>query len=207
VSNRQAVGYGLAMTALYAVFTSYLASAEIIFGETFGRADIFPYLFGGVAAAMGCAMLANAWIVERIGTRQLGHAVLLTYVIMAAVLVAVAVAAAGRPPLPVFVVGLAAMLSAHAFLIPNFNTIAMDPMASVAGTASSVIGAVQIAVGALLGSQLDRAFDGTVRPISYGFLGYGLLALALVLWAERGRLFRPLTPSDLDTEPIPVSSN
>ena len=194
VSNRQAVAYGLAMTALYGVFTSYLASAEIIFGDTFGRPDIFPYLFGGVAAAMGVAMLANAWIVERVGTRRLGHIVLLTYVVMAGGLVALAVSTGGRPPLAAFVVGLAAMLSAHALLIPNFNTIAMDPMAEVAGTASSVIGAVQVAVGALLGSQLDRAFDGTVRPISYGFLGYGVLALALVLWAEHGRLFRPLTP-------------
>ncbi|HSJ44095.1 MAG TPA: multidrug effflux MFS transporter [Euzebyales bacterium] len=195
VSNRQSVAYGLAMTALYGVFTSYLASAEIIFGEAFGRADIFPYLFGGIAAAMGVAMLANAWIVERVGTRRLGHIVLLTYVVMACGLVVMVEANDGRPPLAAFVLGVAAMLSAHALLIPNFNTIAMDPMAEVAGTASSVIGGVQVAVGALLGWQLDRAFDGTVTPISYGFLGYGLLALALVVWAERGRLFRPLTPS------------
>lgn len=201
VSNRQAVAYGLAMTALYGVFTSYLASAEIIFGETFDRAAAFPYLFGVIAAVMGCAMLANATVVEQVGTRRLAHVVLLVYVVMAGGLVALAVATNGRPPLSAFMVGLAAMLAAHALLIPNFNTIAMAPMASVAGTASSVIGAVQIAVGALLGALLDRAFDGTILPISIGFLGYGIVALALVLWAERGRLFRPLVP----TEPEPVA--
>ncbi|CAN5779055.1 multidrug effflux MFS transporter [soil metagenome] len=202
VSNRQAAGYGLAMTALYGVFTSYLASAEIIFGETFDSAAAFPYLFGVVAAVMGCAMLANAAIVERVGTRRLAHIVLLAYVVLAGGLVAVAVATGGRPPLPVFVVGLAAMLGAHALLIPNFNTIAMAPMASVAGTASSVIGAVQIAIGALLGALLDRAFDGTILPLSLGFLGYGIVAMALVLWVERGRLFQPLVP--VEPEPVPA---
>lgn len=192
-SDRRTVGYTLAMTALYGVFTSYLASSEIIFGDTFGRADAFPTIFGGLAIVMGAAMLVNARVVGRFGTRRLAHGVLVGYVVAATALAGLALATGGRPPLPLFLVGLAVMLTSHAVLIPNFNTIAMTPMAPVAGTASSVIGAVQVAVGALLGALLDRAFDGTVRPLAVGFLGYGVIALALVVWAERGRLFRPLT--------------
>jgi DHA1 family bicyclomycin/chloramphenicol resistance-like MFS transporter len=197
VSDRQTAAYTLAMTALYGVFISYIGSSEIIFAETFGLATAFPVIFGGLAAVMGGAMLVNARVVKRVGTRRLAHSVLIAYVVAAAALVGVAVATGGRPPLWLFLLGLAAMLAAHALLIPNFNTIAMAPMARIAGTASAVIGAVQIAVGALLGSLLDRAFDGTVRPLSFGFLGYGVVALALVVWAERGRLFRP------PTDPVP----
>ena len=191
-SDRQTVTYTLAMTALYGAFTSYLASSEIIFGETFGRAAAFPLIFGGLALVMGGAMLTNARVVGRVGTRRLAHCVLLAYVVVAAALAVVAVATGGTPPLWLFLICMAAMLSSHALLIPNFNTMAMAPMAAVAGTASSVIGAVQIAVGALLGAMLDRAFDGTIRPLAFGFLGYGLVALALVVWGERGRLFGPL---------------
>jgi MFS transporter, DHA1 family, multidrug resistance protein len=189
VSDRRTVGYTLAMTALYGGFTAYIGSSEIIIGETFGRPAAFPLVFGGLAAVMGGAMLVNARIVRSIGTRRLAHVVLIAYVVAAAALSVVALLTAGRPPLAVFLVGMAAMLSAHALLIPNFNTIAMAPMAAVAGTASSVIGAVQISVGALLGALLDRAFDGTVLPFSLGFLGYGLIATALVAWGERGVLF------------------
>lgn len=204
-SERQTVAYTLAMTALYGSFTSYLASSEIIFGETFDRAAAFPVLFGGLAIVMGGAMLANARLVGRVGTRRLAHRVLLVYVAVGAVLVVVALATSGRPPLPVFLVAMAAMLSSHALLIPNFNTIAMAPMAAVAGTASSVIGAVQIAAGALLGAILDRAFDGTVRPLAFGFLAYGLMALALVLWGERGRLFDRLAdPSGPGVDAVPT---
>lgn len=192
LSDRHTVAYTLAMTSLYGVFTSYIGSSEIIFSETFDQADAFPLIFGGLAAVMGGAMLANARVVGRLGTRRLAHGVLVGYIAIAASLVVLSVLTDGRPPLPIFLVALAAMLASHALLIPNMNTIAMTPMGAVAGTASSIIGAVQIAVGAGLGALLDNAFDGTVLPMSLGFLGYGILAFGLVLWAERGRLFQPI---------------
>lgn len=202
VSNRQTVGYTLAITALYGVFTSWIASSEIIIIDVFGQEDRFPVLFGGLALCMGAAMVLNARIVERVGTRRLAHLVLVGYLVAATALCVLAFVGDGRPPLWAFLVGMAAMLGAHALLLPNFNTIALQPMGAVAGTASAVTGAVQVAVGALLGSALDRTFDGTIRPLAVGFLVYGLLASGFVLWAEGGRLFRPLVAP----VPPPVAS-
>jgi MFS transporter, DHA1 family, multidrug resistance protein len=152
---------------------------------------------------MGAAMLLNARVVGRLGTRRLAHGVLVGYVVAAAGVAALALATEGRPPLWAFLLGLGTMVFSHALLIPNLNTIAMAPMGAIAGTASSVIGSVQLAVGAVLGAMLDRAFDGTVLPISLGFLGYGILCLGLVLIAERGRLFQPLHPPVPATPPLP----
>lgn len=188
LSSRVAVGYGLAMTALYAVFISYLGSSEIIFGEVFGQDENFPYLFGALAAVMGGAMLVNARIVRNVGTRRLAHTVLIAYLLAAAGFVALALATDGRPALLPFMAGLATLFTGHALMIPNLNSIAMEPMARVAGTASSILGAAQLGVGALLGSLIDRSFDGTILPLALGFAGYGLAAFALVLWAERGGL-------------------
>jgi DHA1 family bicyclomycin/chloramphenicol resistance-like MFS transporter len=205
VTQRQTVAYTLGMTALYGVFSSYLGSSEIIFGEVFDAAGTFPLLFGGLAAVMGGAMLTNAKVVGHFGTRRFAHGVLLGYVVAAAGLLAIAVATGGRPALWLFLVGLAVMLSSHALLIPNFNTIALAPMAAVAGTASSVVGAVQVAGGALLGAVLDQAFNGTILPLAAGFMGYGVVALLLVLWAERGRLFRPLVTLGVDVPLAPAA--
>ncbi len=189
LSNRRTVAYGLAMTSLYGGFSSYLASSEIIFGEAFGQQDAFPVLFGGLAIVMGAAMLLNARIVGRFGTRRLAHAVLLVYVTVTLLLLGATLAFDGRPPLALFLVAMGSLLACQALLIPNLNTIAMAPMAQVAGTAASLIGATQVAGGALLGAVLDRTFDGTIRPLATGFVAYGLVALALILWCERGRLF------------------
>ncbi|MDY7102831.1 MAG: multidrug effflux MFS transporter [Actinomycetota bacterium] len=194
VTNRQTVGYTLAMTSLYGVFTSYIASSEKIFSDIYDQEAAFPFLFGGAAGVMGLGMVINARVVERFGTRRLSHGVLLAYLVGASVLTAITLGWDGRPPLVLFFVGLCVMLTCHALLIPNFNTVALHPMGAVAGMASSVTGACQIAVGAFLGSFLDRAFEDTVTPLVLGFLGYGTLALALILWAERGRLFQRLQP-------------
>lgn len=203
VAHRETVAYTLALTALYGVFLSYIGSAEIIFSEAFGRPDAFPFIFGGLALTMGVAMLANARVVGRVGTRRLAHGVLLGYVGASTGVAALALTTGGRPPLWAFLAGLAVMLFAHALLIPNLNTIAMAPMGAIAGTASSVIGGVQLAVGAVLGALLDRAFDGTILPISLGFLGYGILATMLVLVGERGRLFAPLERPPPGPPPVP----
>jgi MFS transporter, DHA1 family, multidrug resistance protein len=200
VSHRETIGYTFALTALYGVFLSYIGSAEIIFSVAFGRPEAFPFIFGGLGLVMGAAMLLNARVVGRLGTRRLAHGVLVGYVVAAAGVAALAVLTDGQPPLWAFLIGLGTMVFSHALLIPNLNTIAMAPMGAIAGTASSVIGSVQLAVGAALGAMLDRAFDGTVLPISLGFLGYGLLCLGLVLVAERGRLFEPLH-APVPTEP------
>lgn len=188
VTHRQTMGYTLALTSLFGVFISYLASSEIIFGEVFGAADLFPVLFGVTAAVMGVAMLVNALIVRRVGTRRLAHVVLIFYQVAALAFLTVAWATGGRPSLTVFMVGLTVLASCHALIMPNFNTIAMGPMGAMAGTASAVIGTISTALGAVLGSILDRAFDGTILPLAYGFSGFGVLALGFVLWAEKGRL-------------------
>ncbi len=139
------------------------------------RANRFPLIFGVLAAGMGVAAVLNGRIVSRVGTRGMIRASLTGYAAMTAVLLGLAVATGGTPGLWTFLPVMALLLASHAQLLPNLNTMAMEPMAAVAGTASSVLGAAQLTVGALLGAVLDRFFDGTILPLATGF------ALAAVL--------------------------
>jgi DHA1 family bicyclomycin/chloramphenicol resistance-like MFS transporter len=199
VSNRQTVGYMLALTASFGAFVSYLATSELILEEVYDRAGLFPVFFGVLAAVMGGAMLANSRVVEGAGLRVTVHRVVVGYVAAAAVLLIVALLADGAPPLWLFTVSLGGVLVMHAFFIPNANSLAMDPMGEVAGTAASVIGFVSLGAGALIGGIIDRAFDGTVTPLAVGFVVSSLAALVLVLWAERGRL-------QIVSRPLPAES-
>ena len=71
----------------------------------------------------------------------------------------------------------------------NMNSLSMEPLGAVAGTASSVFGFTQTVGGALLGTYIGQHFDGTVTPVALGYLAMGLIALGSVLIAEKGRLF------------------
>ncbi|MGD9752279.1 MAG: multidrug effflux MFS transporter [Acidimicrobiia bacterium] len=178
--QRATLGYTLALTAIFGAFSSYLASSEAIFDQAFGRRDAFPLLFGGLAATMGLAMVTNAKAVMAFGTARLSRLVLVVYVGFGVVFVAVSFSRGGHPPLPLFLVALAGLLCCFAFLTPNLNTLAMAPLGHVAGSAASVLGAVQTAVGAAVGTVLDRAFDGTPRALAVGFLASGVLAWAAI---------------------------
>lgn len=205
-TTRLTIGYSMALTTLYAVFMSYLGSSEVIVGETFGLADAYPLIFGLLAGGMGVAILVNARIVERVGARRLGHTVLVVYLVVATIFAGASMATGGRPPLAVFLVCVGLLLACNALLIPNFNSIAMQPMGEIAGTASSAISSVQIVGGAVLGSVLDRQFDGTVLPLSLGFLGFGLVAAMVVVATDRANLFAPVggRHSERVAETVPV---
>lgn len=204
-SDRRTVGYTIALTALFGAFISYISTSEVIIGVVFDLPALFPIVFGGLALVLGAAMLANARIVGRLGTRRLAHGVLAVYLVVATAGVLLAAATDGRPPLWAFLAAMAPMLASHALLIPNLTTLAMLPHASVAGTASALIGAIQVAGGALVGAALDSRFDGTVLPLTLGFLGAGAVAAVAVVWAERGRLFAPMPPAPAATHVLPAT--
>jgi DHA1 family bicyclomycin/chloramphenicol resistance-like MFS transporter len=74
----------------------------------------------------------------------------------------------------------------------NFNSLAMEPLGHVAGTASSVQGFVQTVGGGVVGALIGQAFNGTITPLAAGYFFSGVVALAMVLIAERGRLFQAM---------------
>ena len=185
LGNRQTVGHLLALTMSFGAFLSYLASSELIVADVLGRADQFPLIFGGLAAVMGVAMLANARLVGRLGAVAMLRATLVMYVMAAVGLLALALVTDGTPGLWPFLATMGLLLSMHALLIPNTNSRAMDPMGEVAGTASALIGAISTAGGALLGAVIDGFYDGTIRPLAVGFVVSSIGALLMVRWANR----------------------
>lgn len=189
VTNRQAVGYTVAMTLVFGAFVSYLASSELVWEDVYGRGDQFPLIFGGLALVLGVAVLANSRIVDWLGARRIIHMALIAYVITAGVAVGVAVAAGGDPPFWLFVPLLALPLLFHGLLIPNSNSLAMEPLGEVAGTASAIIGTVSILGGSILGALIDQTFNGTVTPMITGFFLASIAAFVVILVTERGKLF------------------
>ncbi len=186
LTSRQTVGYTIALGFMFGSLMSYIGAAQQIFVDVYGLGRLFPVMFGAIASVVAVASLVNSRLVGRFGMRRLSHAALLGYL---AACGALAVAGFPRhPPLPVFVVYLAAVFFFFGLIAPNFNAIAMEPMGRVAGMASSVIGFYMTAAAALFGWFIGQGFDGSVRPLIAGFAALGLLTLMTVLVTERGAL-------------------
>ena len=201
--SRQTVAFGLAVTALFGIMTSYIGTSEVVIDEVFGEADRFPLIFGLIACTLAVGSLLSARVVMRIGLTRLVHLAVAYLVASAAVLALLAWATDGAPPLWAFCLVLAFVLPGIPLLVPSCNTAAMAPLGHVAGMGSAVLGTISTAGGAILGTLTDSAFDGTVRPFAYHVLAYAAIAAgAIVLLARsRRRAAVEVVPAG---EPLPV---
>jgi DHA1 family bicyclomycin/chloramphenicol resistance-like MFS transporter len=149
---------------------------------------------------MAVANFANSRIVERFGARRVGHAALMVYL---AVGLAHVWLAWGDQTLWQFVPVMTAAMCLIGFTGANFQAIALQPFARIAGAASSAQAFIRMVLASVIGAVLGQHYDGTARPLSYAILGAGVVSLLLVLWSERGLLFRRLTPPGVP-RPTPV---
>ncbi|SNB66568.1 MFS transporter, DHA1 family, bicyclomycin/chloramphenicol resistance protein [Arboricoccus pini] len=192
LSSRVAVGYATAMALMMGGLMAYVGSSQQIFEtEVYGLGGRFPLVFGLIAVAMSIAALLNSRLVGRLGTRRLSHGGLCGYVLVSLLQVIMALVYKGHPPLLLFAVLVAGNQFLFSIVMPNFNSMAMQPLAAVAGTAASFMGCYTTLAGTLFGYLVGRAFDGTVLPLAFGLLAMGGSGLAIVLWTEKGRLFHP----------------
>ncbi len=187
VSNRMTFGYTIATLFLQAIFTSYLASSERIISDIFDRGDQFPVIFGAVAVLFGVGAIINGQVVGRFGMYRLIRVMLMAAMGMGLALLAVALLTNGRPSFWIYMPLLGIMLAMFMFLMPNLNTAALEPMGAVAGTATSLTGAIRTAGGALLGAIVDSQLSDTVLPFSIAIVIFMALAIATARWAERGQ--------------------
>jgi len=193
LGNRVAVGYMLGMTMVMGGLFGFINSAQQVFVDVFHAPRMFTVIFALIAASMAVASILNARIVGRIGTRRVSHAALMGYIVFS--LLHAGVAAAGWETIWSFAILQSAMMFCFGLMGPNFGAMAMEPLGHIAGTAASVQGFITTVGGALLGFYVGQHFDGTVVPLTLGFAAYGLVACGFVLFAERGRLFRPTVPA------------
>ena len=187
VTNRVAFSYGLAGTFLFGAMFGFISASQQIFVEIYGLGPYFPVAFAAMAGFIAVAQFINSRIVKRFGMRRLSHFAILVYV--SAALILLTLALIGPVPFPVFFGLLLIIQFMYGTAASNMNSLSMEPLGNVAGTAASVFGFVQTVGGALLGTFIGQHFNFTLVPNAAGYATMGTLVLICVLIAEKGRLF------------------
>ncbi len=191
LTNRTALFYTLAMSFIFGGLFGFINSAQQILVGVYGLGVWFPLAFAGFAGLMAVASFANSRLVNRYGMRRLSHTALVGFTL--ASLVWIVAASVTTLPFWLFVVIYCCAMFQFGLIGANFNAMAMEPLGRVAGTASSVLGFTQTIVGSLIGALIGQAFDGTVRPLAFGFFTVAIIGFIFVLIAEKGKLFHPHT--------------
>lgn len=194
LTNRVALCYTIASTFIFGALFGFINSAEQVYVGIYGLGVWFSLAFAAVALFMSISAFLNSRWVGRLGMRRLSHTALLGFVAVTFVWLAVQLLSATPMPFLLFLAFFALAMFQFGLIASNFNSLAMEPLGHVAGTASSVLGFMGTVGGALIGAMIGQSFDGTATPMVAGFFTVSIIGLIFVLIGEKGKLFRPHNP-------------
>lgn len=198
--NRHAVGYVFGAALLMGGVFGYVNSAQQLYQDHFGIGASFPIFFGATAAMMAVSNIMNARIVMRFGARRVSHVGTLMFIAVSAVQVWSSYVHPGNIWwfMPLMSINLALL----GFLGANFSSIAMQPFAHIAGAASSVQTFFRMSGAAVVGVLIGQSYDGTALPFAWALLISSVIGLLMVLYSEKGVLFRRLNQQHSTEHPI-----
>ena len=187
LADRTALGYTLASSILFGALFGFLATAQQVFVDVFGLGNLFPLAFAAVAASMSLASFLNSRLVTRLGMRRISHTALIGFTALSGVHALLSLR--GPEPFWAYMALLAPAMLMFGMIGANFSAIVMEPLGARAGTGAAFYGFATTTLSAMIGGYIGRQYDGTAAPLIVGQVCVGLLAIGIVRWTERGRLF------------------
>ena len=170
LTNRVSLCYTLATTSVFGALFGFINSAQQIYVGIYGLGVWFPVVFAAIAGMMAVSSFLNSRLVGRFGMRQLSHGALDRLHCRHARSGSCCRCSASCRSI-VFVPIFAVAMLQFGWIGSNFNSIAMEPLGHLAGTASSVQGFMQTVGGGVIGAAIGQPFDGTTTPLAAGFCG------------------------------------
>ena len=194
VRDKQSRGYTLATTISFSGLIAYISSVQQIVFDAFHEGRFIGLVFASIAAPMALASYLNSRMVGHFGLRRVGHTAAAAFAVVTAIHAALALS--GFETLPVFIVMQGLTMGCFAFTSSNLGTLAMENMAPIAGTASSVQGVVGTVGAALIGFAIVQQFNGTPVPFVIGTAICASAGFLLIVLTEPKRLFAGLAAAE-----------
>jgi len=180
--TRSYLGYALTSAFTSGGLLAYISGSSFVFIEAYG---LSPGEFGLFFGSIAIGVLTGSRIAARIGGARGPRATVAlgTWFTLAGSGAAALIAATGLPA-PGY--GAATAITvAQVFYMVGLGTImpagtagAIAPYPQMAGTASALIGFMQMTFGAISGALVGHLFDGSARPMAFLIFAFALAARA-----------------------------
>jgi DHA1 family bicyclomycin/chloramphenicol resistance-like MFS transporter len=181
VRHKETMGYTLISGFVVGSFLVYLSASQQIFEIQYGLVEQFPYIFAGLAIAIGAAIFLNGTFVIRFGMKKMVtfalygfFAVSLLYVII--------FNSNPHPPIAVLVGFFALQFFFIGFLFGNVRALAMQPVGHIAGIAAAITGFISTLMAVPISIIIGRFVEFSTLPLFIGFSVCSFIAICILFY-------------------------
>lgn len=189
IKKPQFTTYAFAGAVASAGLFAYLAGSPFVFMELFDASEQhYGWIFALIAAGLIGSSQLNNLILKHYTSAQIIRVVLLTQSMLGLLLVGGTFSGVLGLSSTIFLMFL--FLSCQGFTFPNTAALAMAPFSTGAGSASALMGALQMAFGALASALVGLFFNNTAMPMVVIMASCSMFGLLILMTGRKGVEFR-----------------
>lgn len=180
---KRAIGFTIISGFITGSFMVYLSSSQQIFQNQYHLEAEFPYIFAGLAIAIGAAVFLNGVLVVKYGMEKLITTALISFFVVSATYIALFYNSL-NPDVRVLLLFFAMQFFSIGFLFGNIRAMAMQPVGHIAGTAAAVTGCISTIMAVPISIYIGRFIADTALPLFVGFSLCAALAIGLLIYLK-----------------------
>lgn len=184
LKHKQAIVFTLISGFITGSFMVYLSASQKIFEEQYGLKEEFPYIFAGLAIAVGLATFLNGTFVMKYGMLKLVSVFMVVFTLISFSYLTLFYGKE-NPNITVLLLFFALQFFALGFLFGNLRALAMQPIGHIAGIGSAINGFVSTIMAVPIATYIGRFINTTSLPLFIGFAVCGVISLVLLQYLKQ----------------------
>ncbi len=184
IKYRRTMGFTIIQGFIVGSFLVYISASQQIFQNQYGLVDEFPFIFAGLAASIGAAILLNATFVVRFGMEKIVTGSLIGFFCVS-LLYVVLFHAVLRPSIGVLIMFFAIQFFCIGFMFGNLRALAMEPVGHIAGIGAAITGLISTLMAVPISTFIGRFVEYTTLPLFVGFSSCAAISLVILIWIKK----------------------
>lgn len=181
--SKRAIGFTVISGFITGSFMVYLSTSQYIFQEQYMLVEEFPYIFAGLAIAMGISTFLNGSLVVKFGMEKLVTIALCTFFTVSFLYV-ILFYNSPNPSIIVLLIFFSLQFSSIGFLFGNLRALAMQPIGHIAGIGAAITGFISTMMAVPISTFIGEFTQDTALPIFIGFSICGLCSILILVYLK-----------------------
>jgi DHA1 family bicyclomycin/chloramphenicol resistance-like MFS transporter len=164
-------------------FMVYLSASQQVFHTQYNLKEEFPFIFAGLAIAIGMATFLNGTLVLKYGMEKIINTALFSFCGVS-LLYIILFYNTPNPSVYILLAFFAMQFFSIGFLFGNLRAMAMEPIGHIAGIGAAITGFISTMMAVPISIYIGKFVDDTALPLFIGFLVCSSISVFIVIYLK-----------------------